>query len=33
VCGASVEGRLVARLEQGMRDSLGDLTDLSPAAG
>jgi len=33
VCGAAVEGRLVARLEQGMRDSLGDLTDLSPAAG
>jgi len=33
VCGEPVDDRLVARLERDMRDSLGDLTDLSHAAG
>jgi len=33
VCGAPVEDRLVTKLERDMRDSLGDLSELSPSAG
>jgi len=33
MCGAPADEQLVARLEQAMQDSLGDLSELNAAAG